>query len=218
MMVRTMDEPEEGRRWGRTALWTALAVVGLFIGLVAIGYTAAHLKHSGQMEWSRRLITVGPLLLIGLPTALLIWSKTRIPQGATLGERKEAGTRRLFWGMMGGSAFFALVTSAVLQSSGAGTSMFSSSALSPATAITLSLAYLIGGAAAAIVYFGRMDELETRDNMWGATAAATVVLFVYPPWLLLWRAQLMGEPSHYAIYGLLIASYTVVYLWRKARR
>ena len=61
------------------------------------------------------------------------------------------------------------------------------------------------------------DEVERHNNLWGLGMGASAVMLVYPPWWMLWRGGLVGEPSHVALFLLLVAISTAFYLWKKFR-
>jgi len=63
----------------------------------------------------------------------------------------------------------------------------------------------------------RVDEVELQNNLYAGAWAAMVVLIGYPPWYLLWKGQLLPEPSHIAMFLTLYGVLTIAYLYRKFR-
>jgi uncharacterized membrane protein YidH (DUF202 family) len=61
------------------------------------------------------------------------------------------------------------------------------------------------------------DELEMQNNLWGTAVGGSALLLVYPPWWILWRGGLVGEPVHEALFLLLFVTAIGAYLWKKYR-
>jgi hypothetical protein len=73
---------------------------------------------------------------------------------------------------------------------------------------------LIGGTIAA---HRRVDEVERQNNLFSSAMAAGVVLVGYPVWYILWKGQLVSEPSHETMFVALYSVLLVTYLYRKFR-
>jgi len=73
---------------------------------------------------------------------------------------------------------------------------------------------LIGGT---IVAHRRVDEVERQHNLVSCAAAGGVLLVGYPIWYILWKGQLLSEPSHEAMFVTLYAVVFFTYLYRKFR-
>lgn len=61
------------------------------------------------------------------------------------------------------------------------------------------------------------DELEMHNNILGLAVGASALLLVYPPWLMLWRGGLVGEPGHGALFLVMFLPAMATYLWKKYR-
>lgn len=73
---------------------------------------------------------------------------------------------------------------------------------------------LIGGS---LIVKRRIDEVERQHSQVAGACAAYAVLVAYPVWYLLWKGQLVPEPSHVVLFLALYAIVSVTYLYRKFR-
>jgi hypothetical protein len=76
-------------------------------------------------------------------------------------------------------------------------SLFSGERTWPAPfAVGLSLAYLAAIIGGGIALSRQTDEFEQQIQYKSAAIAAAAYLLIYPPWFLLWMADLVREPMH----------------------
>ena len=87
----------------------------------------------------------------------------------------------------------------------------------PLLAVLIAGSYLVTMIWGTWAYKRVADELELQNNLWGTAVGGSVLLLVYPPWWILWRGGLVGEPMHGALFLLLFGSAILAYLWKKYR-
>lgn len=76
----------------------------------------------------------------------------------------------------------------------------------PALSIGLAFAYIAALIGGGMALSRQTDEFEVQAQMKSASLAAAAYLFVYPPWFLLWMADLVREPMHGALFILFWAA------------
>jgi len=79
----------------------------------------------------------------------------------------------------------------------------------------LALLYLVTMIAGSIAMRRVADELEMHNNLWGLAIGASALIFVYPPWWLLWRGEVLPEPTHEGLFLLLFVATALGYGWKK---
>lgn len=84
-----------------------------------------------------------------------------------------------------------------------------------AVAALLTVAAIAGGS---IVMHRRIDELDRRDNLIAGVMGANALLALYPAWFILWRGQLVEEPSHQALFLLVFGVSLLTYVFLKLRQ
>ncbi len=68
-----------------------------------------------------------------------------------------------------------------------------------------------------VLYFRAVDELERSANYWSSTIGLYAYILAYLDWFLLWRAGMVGEPSHAILFAFTVLVSASAYLWRKFR-
>jgi hypothetical protein len=131
------------------------------------------------------------------------------------GEAFERRQRRGWYKALGASIVAGLATG--LGYSLAVKDDFFGGRLPPWFAIGVAALYLAMMVAGTVAVRRTTDELERHNNLWGLGMGASAVMLIYPPWWMLWRGGLVGEPSHTALFLLLVAISTFFYLWKKYR-
>jgi FtsH-binding integral membrane protein len=87
----------------------------------------------------------------------------------------------------------------------------------PGVAIALAVIAFVAMVWGTVAYKRRIDEVVLRDNIYAAAWGAFVVFVGYPVWFLLWKGNLLPEPSHMVLYAVLYVVTCAVYLYRKYR-
>lgn len=87
----------------------------------------------------------------------------------------------------------------------------------PVVAVALAIVTFVAMVWGTIAYKRRIDEVVLRDNIYAGAWGAFVLMVGYPVWFLLWKGNLLPEPSHMAMYGVLYVVTCAVYLYRKYR-
>ena len=97
-------------------------------------------------------------------------------------------------------------------------SLFTGPRIWPAPfAIGLSLAYLAAIIGGGIALSRQTDEFEQQIQYKSAAVAAAAYLLIYPPWFLLWMADLVREPMHgilFLAFWVSLASASLFYRFR----
>ena len=116
------------------------------------------------------------------------------------GQRLEFARRRRKWVILGGLIVVGFAGGFISGFTQADNLFTGATAWPPALSIGLALAYLgavIGGGIA----IGRQsDEFELQTQYKAVAVAAAAYLLVYPPWFLLWMANLVREPIHCVLF------------------
>jgi hypothetical protein len=128
------------------------------------------------------------------------------------GERAEARRLARVRAMIGGSMVCALliVGAALLFKQSGGR-------IAPAGAITIVLLYLAAMVSSFWYACRKTDEVEARDTIVAVAVGGGAYGLVYPAWYFLWRGGLVSEPSHEALYLMLIVVITLAYFWKRLR-
>ena len=82
-----------------------------------------------------------------------------------------------------------------------------------AAAVILVASIAIGS----LVFLARVDEVELRDNAFASMVALYAYMTGYAGWFLLWRGQVVPEPSHQWLFAATFAVNILAYLWKKLR-
>lgn len=95
---------------------------------------------------------------------------------------------------------------------------FLTGTLPPWFAVTAALVTIVAIIGGSIAMHRRIDELERRDNLIAGVMGANAVLALYPAWYILWRGQIVGEPSHEALFLIVFGVSTLTYVYLKLRQ
>jgi len=130
--------------------------------------------------------------------------------------RNRANSRRQIWlfsglALAGGIVGF---TFAMFESKNA---PMLGGTIPPEVAIVLAAITFVALLWGTIAYKRRIDEVVLRDNIYAGAWGAFALMVGYPVWFLLWKGDLLPEPSHMALYGVLYAVTCAVYFYRKYR-
>jgi hypothetical protein len=87
----------------------------------------------------------------------------------------------------------------------------------PALAIVCAVVLVVGTLVGAIAFFRQVDELERQVNYWTANVSIYFYFLAYVCWYLLWRGNLIPEPSHEALFLSTMLVMTLAYFWKKMR-
>ena len=87
--------------------------------------------------------------------------------------------------------------------------------LSAPTAVALAVGYIV--IMLLFVWFGRgvFDEHEISSSAYGQSAATGIVVVGYPIWFVLWKGDLMPEPSHVMMFATVLVVSWAGYAYRK---
>ncbi len=66
-------------------------------------------------------------------------------------------------------------------------------------------------------YYRQMDEVARYTNLWAAAVTVNLYLIAYPIWYVLWRGELVREPSHEVIFLFVYVAYVAALGWKKWR-
>jgi hypothetical protein len=136
-----------------------------------------------------------------------------IGHGETL-ERRQKNRQTLILALLmaaGGVTGFFLATN---QQDGMG---FHRGVLPAKIAIGLAALWLVSIVGGSIWLNRHIDEIERAAQIWGIAMAGTIVVILYPVWYLLWRGQIVPEPSGHIMFGALYVAMIAAYLWKKFR-
>lgn len=192
-------------------LWPALIFLGtvFFAGIFA-GYNAA-LAEAGKASlapWAAALIAVA----LGA-VALTLYFRRHAGWLRTLSPR-----RKRYWFSLG---FAALIggTVGILDQPGEGNSigLLTGSALTPGSAIGVSIVWSLGLAVAMIIYHRAIDDHEKHAWVWASTWGWYAFIFTAPVWWVLHRAALAPSPDVMLLFLLSLVTNLMVYLWLKFR-
>jgi len=103
---------------------------------------------------------------------------------------------------------------ALTEQEGAG---YFQGAIPAGVAIALTILWLVSVIGGSIWYMRHIDEIEMAAQIWGTALGGSVVLTLYPAWLLLWRGQLVPEPNAHILFALLFIVMLGGYLAKKFR-
>lgn len=84
-------------------------------------------------------------------------------------------------------------------------------------AVAIALSYVVAMTWGSIAFKRSADEHEMQINIWGSAIGASALLLIYPPWWVLWRGGLIGEPVHEILFATLFIVAIGAYLWKKFR-
>jgi hypothetical protein len=135
-----------------------------------------------------------------------------------VGETKERRRRLKTWAVVGGlliSGAVAGFVTALLE--GDGPSVFTRKLpmeMSIILAVSCSLIMAFGS----WFYWRNIDEVERNSNVIASATSAGVLVLIYPPWFLLWKGGVVTEPSHTAMFLLLCATGSVIFLMKQYSR
>ena len=138
----------------------------------------------------------------------------RRPTGAEVAERAR---RRKWYAVLGVSLVAGFSTGLSFALSERGGAGFLTGTIPSWLAIGFAALYL------AMMIFGTLamkrvtDEVELHNNVFGMAVGGSAVMLVYPPWWMLWRGEVVAEPSHAALFLLLFLAAIGAYLWKKYR-
>jgi hypothetical protein len=76
----------------------------------------------------------------------------------------------------------------------------------PALALTLAVVYLVAVSVGALLLRRQTDGVGLHVQTKGAALAASVLVYVYPLWFLLWKGGFVAEPMHGVIYVVFLLS------------
>lgn len=128
--------------------------------------------------------------------------------------------KRLYWASLVGAGLVGALAGALLYSGRSDMGVdpfFSSSALSPAIAIALSILW-IGGLAIAVTLYQRViDDHEERAYLWAGLAGFYGFVFPCPVWWVLARAGLAPPVDAMLLLLLAFLVNVAVYIWLKFR-
>lgn len=127
--------------------------------------------------------------------------------------------KRLYWASLGAAGLLGAISAVLLQNGGVdfGVALFASSALSPSTAIILSLLWGIGLAVILVVYHRTIDDHEERAWLWAGLAGWYAFILPAPAWWILHRAGLAPPADAMLLFVLSMVVNAIVYLWLKFR-
>ena len=127
------------------------------------------------------------------------------------GERAEKSRSNRFWSLMSG---FMLLGGVI----GAALALLDHNGSLPAwVAIGIVVLLIVGLGGGSWYFYRDIDEVERRDNLWGAAVALHFYVIAYPCWYFLWKGALAPEPDHQALYIATLIVMTIAYLWKKIR-
>jgi len=216
--MSALDAP----RWSAPRIIGSLLLYCLLIVLLAVaaGWIAAEIEMSTGSRagrWYAKAVVLGVAGIIPAALVSRLWRRSRAAeQTATPGEVRAIRRSRSYWSILGmqfaiGGIMGFLFARYILHGSGG------LHTLPPAAAMIMALAYLVATIASSIAFYPRMDELDRQDSLWGGSAAASVVIVLYPAWLFLWLGGWVREPMHEVLFGLMLVVWTATYLFRKSR-
>jgi drug/metabolite transporter (DMT)-like permease len=136
--------------------------------------------------------------------------------GESEGAAAERQRRRKWWTLLGVALAAGFGTGfgvALTEEGGA----FGDGRIPEWLAIGATVVYLATMIVGTVMMKRFTDELEMHNNIFGLAVGASALLLVYPPWLMLWRGGLVGEPSHGALFLAMFLPAMATYLWKKYR-
>jgi hypothetical protein len=74
---------------------------------------------------------------------------------------------------------------------------------------------IIGTSWGSIVFFRQVDELERQTNYWAGNVSLYFYMLAYAGWYLLWKAAVVPEPSHEAMFAATFVMMGLSYAWKK---
>ncbi len=92
-----------------------------------------------------------------------------------------------------------------------------SGTLHPAAAIAAAAILVVSIVYGSWRYFRTVDEVERRDNYLANSIGLYFYMLGYAGWYLLWRGQLVPEPSHELLFGATFTVTMIAYFWKKLR-
>ena len=136
---------------------------------------------------------------------------------AGAGEKLDRQRRRRKWIIIGGLAIIGFVGGFITGFTEADT-MFSGPRAWPAPlSIGLAVAYLATLLGGGIALARHTDEFELQAQYKAVAAAAAAYMLIYPPWFVLWMADLVREPMHgvlFLVFWLSLALASLFYRFR----
>ena len=138
-------------------------------------------------------------------------------ESADSGERIDRQRRRRKGVIIGGLVVVGFVGGFIIGFTEA-ESLFTGPRIWPAPfAIGLAFAYLAAILGGGIALSRQTDEFEQLTQYKAAAVAGAVYLVLYPPWFLLWMADLVREPMHGILFLIFWASLALASLFYRFR-
>jgi hypothetical protein len=134
----------------------------------------------------------------------------------TSAEEAERARRRKWFAVLGVSMVAGFSTGIGFAASESGEGFLEGRIPAP-LAIGFAALYLIMMIFGTIAMKRVTDEVEVHNNLYGMAVGGSMVMLAYPPWWMLWRGDVVREPSHEALFLLLFLSAIAAYLWKKYR-
>ena len=132
------------------------------------------------------------------------------------GAQAERARRRKWWTLLGVAlaAGFATGFGVALTEEGG---PFAGGRIPEWLAIAAVAVYLVTMIVGTVMMKRFTDEVEMHNNIFGLAVGASALTLVYPPWVMLWRGGLVGEPTHLPMFLVMFVPATATYLWKKYR-
>ncbi len=134
-----------------------------------------------------------------------------------VGERQERAKRNRTWTYYAALALAGGVVGFVFAQYETDGAVWADGTIPPTVAVGLALVTAVAIIGGCIFMKRRMDEVELQNNLYAGAAASIIVMTGYPVWYLLWKGQLVPEPSHRIMFAALYLVMVVTYLIRKFR-
>lgn len=137
------------------------------------------------------------------------------PQGS--GEQLEKARRRRKAVIIGGGVVVAFVGGFIVGFTEADSLFIGGSAWPAPLSIGLACAYLALIVGGGLALSRQTDEFELQAQYKAVALAAAGYMLVYPPWFLLWMADLVREPMHGVLFLIFWASLALASLFYRFR-
>jgi hypothetical protein len=193
-------------------VWPVIIIIGtMFLMGIVAGYLDGMAEKGRDVPSST--IGAGFVLLLGI-AAMALYVRRAGKFWQDWSRRK-----RLYWTSLGAAGLLGAISAVLLQNGGVdvGVALFTSSALSPSTAIILSLLWGVGLAVIMVVYHRAIDDHEERAWLWAGLAGWYAFILPAPAWWILHRAGLAPPADAMLLFVLSMVVNAAVYLWLKFR-